>query len=383
MIDGLEIGFEPHHRELARSAAAFAARALSPVEAAGGAEDDLARRYVALLAEQDLYRFTVPALEGAPRYDQRALAVVREALAFESGFADVMFVMQGLGSAPLSFAGAPALKARILPRVRSGAAIAAFALTEPEAGSDVAALATTAQRDGDSYVLDGAKTLISNAGVADVYVVFAKTDRAAGSRGISAFLVESDTPGFSVVERQRVIAPHPIGSLRFAGCRVPAAHRLGAEGEGFKLAMRTLDVFRPTVGAAAVGMARRALAEALARAKSRRQFGQPIGEFQAVQIHLARMATEIEAARLLVYRVAALADRTGAPATREASMAKLYATEAAQRAIDSAVQIFGGQGVLVGSVVERLYREIRALRIYEGTSEIQHLVIARSLLKDG
>jgi acyl-CoA dehydrogenase len=289
--------------------------------------------------------------------------------------------MQGLGSFPVSLAGSSELKQRILPRVSSGEAIAAFAITEPEAGSDVGAIQTTARREGDSYVIDGVKTFISNAGLADFYSVFASTDPEKGSKGLAAFLVERDAPGFRFEEKIELISPHPIGRISFDGCRVPATNLLGEEGEGFKIAMRTLDTFRSTVGAAACGLAWRALDEAISYAKRRVQFGRPIAEYQATQMKLAEMATELDAARLLVYRAAWKKDSGSERVTLEASMAKLFATEAAQRIIDAAVQIHGGTGVVRGSAVEHLYRDVRALRIYEGTSEIQKLVIAGQLLR--
>ena len=292
-----------------------------------------------------------------------------------------MFAMQGLGSFPVSLAGSRELKQRILPRVSSGESIAAFAITEPEAGSDVGAIQTTARRDGATYVLDGVKTFISNAGLADFYSVFAKTDSAKGSKGISAFLVERDAPGFRFEEKIELISPHPIGRISFDGCRVPAANVLGEEGQGFKIAMQTLDTFRSTVGAAACGLAWRGLDEAISYAKRRVQFGRPISEYQATRMRLAEMATDLDASRLLVYRAAWKKDSGADRVTLEASMAKLFATEAAQRIIDSAVQIHGGAGVVRGSVVEHLYRDVRALRIYEGTSEIQKLVIAGHLLR--
>lgn len=383
-LESASVAFEPAHHQLANEIARFAASQIEPIEEKGGTEDALAKRYIAALARAGFLRHVFPReLSGdAARYDVRSLAIVREHLSRHSGFADCMFVMQGLGSGPITLGGSRQQREQWLPKVVAGKSIAAFALTEPEAGSDVASLTTRAVKSGKQYVLDGTKTFISNAGIADFYCVFAKTDLDAGSRGISCFLVEKDTPGFKVSKRQRVIAPHPIGTLTFEKCRVPESALIGRENEGFKLAMRTLDVFRPTVGAAAVGLARRALAEALARSKARSQFGQPIGNFQGIQFHLARMAVELEAARLLVYRAVAAMDDKGEANSTWSSMAKLYATEAAQRIIDAAVQIHGGEGVLVGSVVERLYREIRALRIYEGTSEIQHLVIATRLLKD-
>jgi acyl-CoA dehydrogenase len=274
------------------------------------------------------------------------------------------------------------LKARYLPRVREGKAIAAFALSEQEAGSDVAAIATTAVPDGDDHVrIDGAKTWISNGGIADHYVVFVRTGEAPGARGLSAFVVDADTPGFSIAERIEVIAPHPLATLRFDGVRVPAANRLGAPGEGFKVAMATLDIFRATVGAAALGFARRALDEMLARAASRKLFGAPLGDLQLTQAAIGDSATDVDAAALLVYRAAYSKDKGAARVTREAAMAKMFATEAAQQVIDRAVQLFGGLGVTKGVKVEELYREIRALRIYEGATEVQKIIIAREMLK--
>jgi len=317
--------------------------------------------------------------------DTRTICLARETLARHDGLADFAFAMQGLGSGAISLAGSEAQQARWLPRVASGGAIAAFALSEPDAGSDVAAMACAARRDGDGYVLDGEKTWISNGGIADFYVVFARTGDAGdpqtkGARGITAFVVERDAPGFAIAERIDVIAPHPLARLRFAGCRVPAAQRIGSEGEGFKIAMRTLDVFRTSVAAAALGFARRAFAEGMARATSRRMFGGALGDFQLTQAKLAQMAVTIDAAALLTYRAAWLRDQ-GRSVTREAAMAKLAATEGAQQVIDAAVQLWGGRGVQSGETVERLYREIRALRIYEGASEVQQLIIGRDLLK--
>jgi len=317
--------------------------------------------------------------------DTRTICLARETLARHDGLADFAFAMQGLGSGAISLAGSEAQQARWLPRVASGGAIAAFALSEPDAGSDVAAMACAARRDGDGYVLDGEKTWISNGGIADFYVVFARTGDAGdpqtkGARGITAFVVERDAPGFAIAERIDVIAPHPLARLRFAGCRVPAAQRIGSEGEGFKIAMRTLDVFRTSVAAAALGFARRAFAEGMARATSRRMFGGVLGDFQLTQAKLAEMAVTIDAAALLTYRAAWLRDQ-GRSVTREAAMAKLAATEGAQQVIDAAVQLWGGRGVQSGETVERLYREIRALRIYEGASEVQQLIIGRDLLK--
>ena len=313
--------------------------------------------------------------------DTRTICLAREILAWHSGLADFSFAMQGLGSGAIALAGSPAQRAAWLPRVASGEAIAAFALSEPDAGSDVAALQCSARADGDGYVVDGEKTWISNGGIADFYVLFARTGEGAGSRGISAFIVEAGTPGLEIAERIDVIAPHPLARLRFAGCRIPAQQRIGSPGEGFKIAMRTLDVFRTSVAAAALGFGRRALHEALARARSRQMFGQRLADFQLTQARLAQMATTLDAAALLTYRAAWLRDQ-GRPVTQQAAMAKLAATEGAQQVIDGAVQLWGGLGVKRGVLVEQLYREIRALRIYEGASEVQQLIIARELLKN-
>ncbi|HXU07876.1 MAG TPA: acyl-CoA dehydrogenase family protein [Blastocatellia bacterium] len=373
---------EEHHRVLAEQASRFAR---DRVRDAGSSEDEAieSRRLVATLGSEGLLAWTVPDCfdTGGNSLDVRALCVVREQLSYESSLADLMFAMQGLGSFPVTIAGTNDLKRRLLPLVKSGGAIAAFAITEPEAGSDVSAIRTTARRDGSDYVIDGVKTFISNAGLADFYTVFAKTDREKGSKGISAFVVEKNNPGFSFEEKIELIAPHPIGRIRFDGCRVPVSNLLGQEGQGFRIAMTTLDTFRPTVGAAAAGLARRALDEAIGYAKRRVQFGKPISEYQSTQIKRADMATELDAARLLVYRAAWKKDTGEDRVTIEAAMAKLYATEAAGRIIDAAVQIHGGTGVVRGSIVERLYREVRALRIYEGTSEIQKLIIAGQLLR--
>ena len=313
--------------------------------------------------------------------DTRSLCVSRETLAWHSGLADFAFAMQGLGSGSISLAGTEAQQRRYLPDVVAGRKLAAFALSEPDAGSDVAAIATTARRDGAHWVLDGIKTWISNAGIADFYCVFARTGEAPGSRGISAFVVDAGTPGLEVVERIPVMAPHPLGTLRFSDCRVPADALLGAPGEGFKIAMRNLDIFRTSVAAASLGFARRALDEALGRATRRRMLGQTLADFQLTQAALADMATGIAAAALLTYRAAWVRDCLGERGTREVAMAKMVATETAQQVIDKAMQIFGGLGVKSGMIVEQLYREIRPLRIYEGATEVQKLIIGRELLR--
>jgi acyl-CoA dehydrogenase len=312
----------------------------------------------------------------------RTLCLMRETLARHDGLADFAFAMQGLGAGPISFFGSAEQRAW-LKRTRAGEAIAAFALTEPKSGSDVANLAMTARLDGNHYVLDGEKTWISNGGIADFYIVFARSGEAPGAKGLSAFIVEGDANRLSVAERLDVVAPHPLAHLKFDAVRVPATAMIGAPGEGFKIAMATLDVFRSTVGAAALGLARRALEETVARANTRKLFGGPLADLQMVQGHIADMAVDVDAAALLVYRAAWTKDSGAARVTREASMAKLFATDRAQEVIDKAVQIHGGDGVRHGHIVERLYREIRALRIYEGASEVQKVVIARQTLSGG
>ena len=313
--------------------------------------------------------------------DTRSICVIRETLARHSGLADFAFAMQGLGSGAISLAGSPEQQQRYLAKVAKGEAIAAFALSEPDAGSDVAAMQCSAKVEDGYAVLNGCKTWISNGGIADFYLVFARSGEAPGARGISAFIVDADTPGLSIAERIEVIAPHPLATLRFTDCRVPLSQRIGAPGEGFKVAMRTLDVFRTSVAAASLGFARRAFDEALQRATSRKMFNQTLADFQLTQAKLAQMAPTIDASALLTYRAAWLRDQ-GQSVTKEAAMAKMTATEGAQQVIDAAVQIWGGMGVVSGHIVERLYREIRSLRIYEGATEVQQLIIARDLLKD-
>jgi acyl-CoA dehydrogenase len=375
---------EGRHRRLADELEAWCAAELPgpPHGEDVAAVDAACRALVRRLGEAGWLRWCVPAPWGgvAERLDVRALCLVRETLARHQGLADFAFAMQGLGSATMALVGSPMQKERFLPPVAGGRAIAAFALSEPEAGSDVAALATTAVREGAGWRLDGRKTWISNGGIADHYVLFARTGEAPGARGLSAFVVGADTPGLVVERRIETIAPHPLATLRLEGCRVDADALVGEPGRGFHAAMATLDIFRPTVGAAALGLARRALDEALARARERRLFGAPLGELQLVQGMLAEMAVEVDAAALLVYRAAWAKDTGDGRMTREAAMAKLAATEAAQRVVDRAVQIWGGLGVTKGVAVEALYREVRALRIYEGASEVQKVVIARQIL---
>ncbi|HSR77456.1 MAG TPA: acyl-CoA dehydrogenase family protein [Xanthobacteraceae bacterium] len=346
--------------------------------------DQACRTRVRLLGEAGFLKAAVPKPYGGlyDALDVRTLCLSRDILGFHDGLADFVFAMQGLGTGAITLFGSDALKERYLRAVAAGKAIAAFALSEPEAGSDVAALAMTARPDGNGHVrLDGCKTFISNGGIADFYVVFARTGEGPGAKGLSAFVVDAGTPGFSIAERIEVIAPHPLATLAFEGARVPVENRLGQPGEGFKVAMATLDIFRSTVGAAALGFARRALAETVARATTRKLFGAPLAELQLSQAAIADSATEVDAAALLVYRAAWTKDSGAGRVTREAAMAKMFATEAAQRVIDRAVQMFGGLGVTKGVKVEELYREIRALRIYEGATEVQKLVIARETLK--
>jgi len=369
---------EPRHRELAKKLEVWAAANLA--ESNHVDVDQACRGLVNVLGRDGWLKFSAPGNNENERIDVRTLALIRETLARRSGLADFAFAMQGLGAGPISLFGSLEQRNTWLPRTRIGKAIAAFALSEPESGSDVANIATAARRDGNSFVLDGEKTWISNGGIADFYVVFARTGEAPGARGLSAFIVEADNPGLEIAERLHVIAPHPLARLRLNRCRVAPSALIGDAGEGFKIAMTTLDVFRTTVGAAALGFARRALDETIRRAAGRHLFGAPLAELQMVQGHIADMALEIDAAALLVYRAAWTKDMGAARVAREAAMAKLFATEAAQRVIDAAVQIHGGEGVRSGHPVENLYREIRALRIYEGASDVQKTVIARSVL---
>ncbi len=369
--------FEEDHRVLARELEAWAAATLGGAIHDHRDVDAECRRLVQQLGAAGFLCNAVPAEFGGntTALDVRRLCITRETLARYSGLADFAFAMQGLGSGAISMFASNEIREHYLPRVASGEYIAAFALSEPEAGSDVAAMATTARLEGDEYVLDGCKTWISNGGIADFYTVFARTSNEGGSRGISCFVVDADTAGLRVAERIEVIAPHPLARLEFRECRVPKSRLVGAQGRGFAIAMATLDVFRSTVGAAALGFARRALDEATSHSKQRRMFGARLADLQLTQSALGEMALEIDASALLIYRAAWKKDSGAERITREAAMAKLYATESAQRIIDQAVQLHGGLGVMSGSMVESLYREIRALRIYEGASEVQKVII--------
>ncbi|CAG0929613.1 MAG: Crotonobetainyl-CoA dehydrogenase [Rhodocyclaceae bacterium] len=372
--------FDAAHRQLEGELEAWAAHNAGAAHAAD--VDAACRDLVTRLGRDGWLRYAVGGTANGGKFDAidtRSICLLRETLARHSGLADFAFAMQGLGSGALTLHGTPEQKRRYLRKVASGEAIPAFALSEPGSGSDVAAMACTARAEGDHYVLDGEKTWISNGGIADFYVVFARSGEAPGSRGLSAFVVEADAPGFAVAERIETIAPHPLALLRFDNCRIPRANLVGAPGQGFKVAMQTLDIFRTSVAAAALGFARRALDEALRRATQRKMFGQTLADFQITQAKLAQMATGIDASALLTYRAAWLRDQ-GRAVTREAAMAKMTATETAQQVIDDAVQIWGGLGVVSGHPVEKLYREIRALRIYEGATEVQQLIIARQTL---
>ncbi len=374
--------FEERHREFAAAITRWADAAVSALPHVD--IDAACQARVKGLGEAGFLKPVVAAAHGGlhSSIDVRTLCLAREILAARDALLDFAFAMQGLGTVPISLFGTPMLQARYLPAVVAGRCIAAFALSEPDAGSDVAALATRATPDGSSHVrIHGTKTWISNGGIADHYIVFARTGEGEGARGLSAFVIDADTPGLQVAERIDVMAPHPLATLKFDGARVPLANRIGAGGEGFKVAMASLDLFRPTVGAAALGFARRALDEMLERSTTRKLFGAPLAELQLMQAAIADSATDTDAAALLVYRAAWSKDQGAARITRQAAMAKLFATERAQRVIDRAVQLHGGMGVTKGVAVERLYREIRALRIYEGASEVQQIVIARDLVR--
>lgn len=374
--------FTQQHRRLAKEIEDWAGRRLSgqyPDDV-----DDACKTLIRQLAESGWLYHAAPAPgDGSDNpLDTRSLCLIREILARHSGLADFVFAMQGLGSGAITLFGNQIQQKEYLPAVRDGTKIAAFALSEPESGSDVAALGTSAVRDGDDYVINGEKTWISNGGIADFYTLFARTGEETGARGLSAFIVDAEAPGLEIAERIETIAPHPLARLSFRDCKVPKTRLLGRPGEGFKIAMATLDVFRSTVGAAALGFARRALDEAVEHTKTRQLFGHTLADMQMTQDKIAEMAVAVDASALLIYRAAWTKDNGADRVTREAAMAKLYATESAQEVIDRAVQLFGGRGVTRGEIVEELYREIRALRIYEGASEIQKLIIARETIKN-
>jgi acyl-CoA dehydrogenase len=373
--------FEARHRDLAARLDEFVGS--GELDAVDHVDVDTScRKLVRAMGQAGLLEAAVAAPESdASGIDSRSACLARESLAWRDGLADFAFAMQGLGSGAIAIAGSAELKRAVLPKTRSGEWLAAFALSEKEAGSDVAAMGCSARLEGEHYILDGEKTWISNGGIADIYTLFARTGEAPGARGLSAFVVFPDDPGFSIAERIEVMAPHPLATLRFDNCRIPVGRRLGAPGGGFKIAMQTLDIFRASVAAAALGLARRALDESLAHARARKMFGGALADLQLTQAALGEMATEIDAAALLTYRAAWRRDVQKLPTTREAAMAKMTATESAQRVIDRAVQMFGGRGVQRGEIVESLYREIRALRIYEGATEVQKLIVARDVLK--
>ena len=370
--------FGDRHRRLAAAIDEWADANLSGMDHHDA--DATCRRLVPALGQAGFLEHAATDPEGDAPLDVRSLCLIRETLARHDGLADFAFAMQGLGTGAISLFGTPEQKAEWLTPVRRGEAISAFALTEPQSGSDVAASTMTATRDGDAYILNGEKTWISNGGIADVYTVFARTGEAPGAKGLSAFIVPAGTDGFEIAERLETIAPHPLATLRFTDCRIPASAMIGDSGQGFRIAMSVLDVFRSTVAAAALGFARRALDESADRVSSRHVMGAPLSDLQMVQGHIADMALDVDASALLVYRAAWTKDAGAPRVTREAAMAKLFATEQAQKVIDMAVQLHGGDGVRSGSVVERLYRDIRALRIYEGASDVQRVVIARQIL---
>ncbi|MEE2803684.1 MAG: acyl-CoA dehydrogenase family protein [Pseudomonadota bacterium] len=371
--------FDPRHRELSQAVEVWAATHVDQIVGAGGDLDTTCISLVRALGEAGLCRHAV--VDGDDSLDVRSLCLIREILARYSGLADFAFAMQGLGSGPICLFGSEEQKARFLPAVSRGESLPAFALSEPDAGSDVAAISTVARAEGNDYLIDGCKTWVSNGGIADHYVVFARTGEGPGTSGLSAFIVPADSPGLSIAERIEIISPHPLATLEFDSVRIPADLMVGLAGEGFKVAMATLDVFRSTVGAAALGLARRALVEAVSFVRERKIGDFTLSDYQMTQARIAEMATAVDATALLVYRAAWSKDSGASRISREASMAKLFATEEAQRVIDAAVQLHGGQGVRVGYKVEELYRDIRAMRVYEGTSEVQKIIIAKQILE--
>lgn len=381
----MDLFFDREHLLLRRQVRSWVEKNLLPASEKEADIEQQARKLVHYLGQEGFLAYVAPKRFGGIKENVQArdLCILREELARGSSLADTMFAVQALGSYPITVAGNEEQKRRYLPPITRGKAIAAFALTEPQAGSDISSMETRAVRRGGEYCLTGVKRFISNAGIAQTYTVFALTDAEKKAKGMSAFVVEADAPGFIVKEKTPLLSPHPMGVIAFEDCRVPKKQLLGEEGEGLKIALATLDTLRCTVGAAAVGLAQRALEEAIQYSRTRRQFGQALAEFQATQFKLAEMATELEASRLLVYQAAWSNDHKQKDLKQKSSMAKLFATEAAQRIVDQALQIHGGMGVVVGTPVEQLYRAVRALRIYEGTSEIQKLVIARTLLKEG
>ena len=376
--------FEEPHRRLARDLSAWADREITPLTESAKDVEAICRNVIRSLGEGDWLRYCVPSSHGGAftNLDVRALCICRETLAQHAGIVDHAFAMQGLGAGPISLYGSDALKDRYLPGVRDGTRIAAFALTEPEAGSDLGAMRTTAARDGQGWRLDGEKTYIANAGIADFYVVFAKLPDSEGEKSFGAFVVDADAKGLGVTERVTTLSPQPLGTILMSDCKVFEDAMIGPPGKGLRVALGTMDLFRSAVAAAAVGFGRRALGEAWKHVKQRHVFGKPLAEHQFTQARIAEMATVIDASALLVYRAAWTRDKVADRVTREAAMAKLYATEVAQRVVDSAVQLLGARGIIEGSTMERLYREIRGLRIFEGTSEIQQLLIAGDVLAD-
>jgi acyl-CoA dehydrogenase len=376
--------FDDEHRELVGELEQTVRSQLLPLDDDETDERELVRQIVEVLGDDGWLDYVVPEAFGGRHetLDVRSIALIRETLARYWGLADFAFALQGLGSGPISLFGTDAQRERYLPAVARGEAIPSFALSERDAGSDVASLEAEAERDGDEFVLNGEKTWVSNAGIADFYVVFARTGEAPGADGVSAFVVDADAPGLEFVESIETISPHPLGTIAFDDCRIPADRQIAGPGDGFKVAMSTLDVFRATVAAAATGFARTALEETLIHVQTRDAFDGKLADFQMTKADLAEMATDLDASRLLVYRAAWKKDAGADRVTREASMAKLHATEKAQEIVDRAVQLFGARGVVSGTKIEKLYRDVRPLRIYEGASEIQKIVIARQLLGD-
>jgi acyl-CoA dehydrogenase len=373
--------FEDHHRNLANDLESWCQKNIKDIDHSD--VDQACKDILQKLAEGGWLKYVIPKAYGGifDDFDVRSLCIIRETLARHDGLADFVFAMQGLGSGTITLFGSEENKTEYLPFVANGEKMAAFALTELESGSDVANMTTTAELNDDHYIINGAKTFISNGGIADYYVLFARTGDTPGAKGLSAFILDADTAGLEVTERINVTAPHPLATLSFKNCKIEKTKRLGNSGDGFKAAMATLDIFRTTVGAAALGFSRCALSEAATRTNERNLFGAPLNNLQLVQGMLAECATDVDTSALLIYRAAWIRDTKERRVTREAAMAKMHSTETAQQVIDKAIQIFGGQGVVSGVKVEELYREIRALRIYEGATEVQKVIIARELLK--